>query len=463
MQNLSPTEQKKREQLFKLSHSNAMYLLTMNKQLTKKAVNDLAGKKMTLTALPTDLLEKIFNEEYKSLLKVKLRKWIQDNVDKIDLKWLCSNTSIHAIEILKEQSVKNPDKLDWKRLSGNPNAIEILTANEDRIDWDEFSSNRSPDTIELFKKNIKKLNFHKLSSNPAAIYILITNTYHVNESYTGIRAIPIGISKNQDINWMKVSKNPNAFELLITNKQDINWDYLCANPNPNAIKLIERELKVNPSNIFWKKLSTNVNASHILEEQFNKEKNLRGEDLEDSNLQKLIWKKISSNQGAIKLLQKKWDNEKELKITDMKLYKLLEEFDMIVNWKLLSANPNARKLLEAKYEEEKQLKQVSIETYNNFNFKEKLDWKELSGNPCAVRIIEEELLTNPDNPNIDWVALSAIPKAIHLLKKYQGKISWKSLSTNPSIFGIRGNDKAFSSKSSSSSSSFKYVLPKFYL
>jgi hypothetical protein len=463
MQHLSPTEQKKREQLFKSSHSNTMYLLTMNKQLTKKTVNDLAEKKMTLTALPTDLLEKIFKEEYKSLLKVELRKWIQDNVDKIDLKWLCSNTSIHAIEILKEQSVKNPDKLDWKRLSGNPNAIEILTANEDRIYWDEFSSNRSPDTIDLFKKNIKKLNFHKLSSNPAAIYILITNTHRIDANITGVRAAPIGISKNPDINWMKVSKNPNAFELLITNKQDINWDYLCANPNPNAIKLIEKELKVNPSNIYWRKLSTNINASHILEEQFNKEDKLRGEDLEDGNLQKLRWNRISSNQGAIKLLQKKWDNEKELKKIDMKLYKLLQEFDMIVNWKFLSANPKAKKLLKAKYEEEKQLKKFSIETYNEFNFKEKLDWKNLSGNPCAVSIIEEELLINHDNPDIDWVALSANPKAIHLLKKNQDKISWKSLSTNPSIFGIRGNDKAFSSKSSSSQSSYKYVPPKFYL
>lgn len=123
----------------------------MNKQLSKKTIDDLTAKKMTLTALPTDLLEKIFKEEYKNLLKVGLRKWIQEQPDKIDLKWLCSNTSIHAIEILNAESVKNPDKLDWKRLSANPNAIEILTANIDRIDWDEFSSNPSPDTYDLFK------------------------------------------------------------------------------------------------------------------------------------------------------------------------------------------------------------------------------------------------------------------------------------------------------------------------
>lgn len=459
MQYLSPTQQAKKEERFKSSHSNTVYLLTMNKQLSKKAIDDLTAKKMTLTALPTDLLEKIFNEEYKNLLKVRLRKWIQEQSVKIDLKWLCSNTSIHAIEILNAESVKNPDKLDWKRLSANPNAIEILTANIDRIDWDEFSSNPSPDTYDLFKKNVKKLNFGKLSQNPSAIYILTTNTYRIDESYTGVRAAPIGISKNPDINWMEVSSNPNAVELLITNKDDINWDYLCANPSSKAIKLIEKKLEVDPDYINYRILSGNPNAFNLLNKQFNKEKGLKGEDLEDQNYQKLDWKKISGNPGAIKLIQKRWYYEKQLKRTDIKFYNLLEEFDMIVNWKIVSGNLKAKKLLKAKYDEEKLLKKVSLDKYNALNFKEKLDWKKLSANPCAIGIIEEELLTNPENQEIDWNGLSANPKAIHLLKKYQDKIAWKPLSTNPSIFGISGNDKAHSSKSSS----YKYVSPKFYL
>lgn len=36
MQYLSPTHQAKKEERFKSSHSNAVYLLTMNKQLSKK-------------------------------------------------------------------------------------------------------------------------------------------------------------------------------------------------------------------------------------------------------------------------------------------------------------------------------------------------------------------------------------------------------------------------------------------
>ena len=36
---------------------------------------------------------------------------------------------------------KNPDKIDWGRLSRNPNAIDLLEKNQDKICWGELSSN----------------------------------------------------------------------------------------------------------------------------------------------------------------------------------------------------------------------------------------------------------------------------------------------------------------------------------
>jgi len=33
------------------------------------------------------------------------------------------------------------DKIDWHRLSCNPNAIHLLEQNQDKIDWSNFSMN----------------------------------------------------------------------------------------------------------------------------------------------------------------------------------------------------------------------------------------------------------------------------------------------------------------------------------
>jgi hypothetical protein len=60
-------------------------------------------------------------------------------------------------------------------------------------------------------------------------------------------------------------------------------------------------------------------------------------------------------------------------------------------------------------------------------------------NPCEIN-------------NIDWSELSANPKAIKILENNKEKIMWKDFSTNPSIFTFdRGNNKSSSSKKSSSS------------
>jgi hypothetical protein len=79
----------------------------------------------------------------------------------------------------------------------------------------------------------------------------------------------------------------------------------------------------------------------------------------------------------------------------------------------------------------------------------------LSANPKAIslikkKIIEEEKLGYDHekiNNNIDWSELSANPKAIKILENNKEKIMWKDFSTNPSIFALdRGNNKSSSSK-----------------
>ena len=60
----------------------------------------------------------------------------------------------------------------------------------------------------------------------------------------------------------------------------------------------------------------------------------------------------------------------------------------------------------------------------------KIDWIELSYNPNAISLLEQ----NQDK--IDWVELSGNPNAIHLLEQNMDKINWNTLSENPSIFKL---------------------------
>jgi uncharacterized protein YlzI (FlbEa/FlbD family) len=57
----------------------------------------------------------------------------------------------------------NETRLDWERLSRNPNAIELLRENTDKIDWRRLSLN--PNAIELLRENPDKIDWRLLSRN----------------------------------------------------------------------------------------------------------------------------------------------------------------------------------------------------------------------------------------------------------------------------------------------------------
>jgi hypothetical protein len=61
------------------------------------------------------------------------------------------------------------NKLIWLYLSLNPNAIDLLTANQDEIYWTHLSLN--PNAIDLLTANQDKIVWHMLSSNPNAYWI----------------------------------------------------------------------------------------------------------------------------------------------------------------------------------------------------------------------------------------------------------------------------------------------------
>jgi hypothetical protein len=151
-----------------------------NKMIDMKSLN-ASKMRGSLNSLPDDVYSVIV-EQYKTIFRIKyvLKDWVP--INKIDWKWLSKNPN--AIDLLKE----NPKKIDWKMLSLNPNAIELLKANPEKIDWGLLSQN--PNAIELLKANPEKINWNWLSANPNAIELL---------------------RENQDkIVWMYLSENPNA-------------------------------------------------------------------------------------------------------------------------------------------------------------------------------------------------------------------------------------------------------------
>ena len=63
-------------------------------------------------------------------------------------------------------------------------------------------------------------------------------------------------------------------------------------------------------------------------------------------------------------------------------------------------------------------------------YADKIDWCELSRNPNAITLLEQ----NPDK--ISWCELSLNPNAIPLLEQNPDKIDWYWLSENPNIMEI---------------------------
>ena len=59
---------------------------------------------------------------------------------------------------------------------------------------------------------------------------------------------------------------------------------------------------------------------------------------------------------------------------------------------------------------------------------DKVDWDELSINPNAIHIIENNL------DKVKWPWLSRNPNAMHIIEKNLDKVNWYWFSMNPNIF-----------------------------
>jgi hypothetical protein len=53
------------------------------------------------------------------------------------------------------------DKVDWRNLSWNPNAIHILEKNLDKVNWQTLSHNKNPNTLSLVEKKYSLLTMYE--------------------------------------------------------------------------------------------------------------------------------------------------------------------------------------------------------------------------------------------------------------------------------------------------------------
>ena len=98
---------------------------------------------------------------------------------------------------------QNQDKINWTKLSENPNAIHLLEQNLSKIKWGPLC--RNPNAIGLLKTNLKKIKWNDLSRNPNAICLLKENP--------------------EKIDWYYFATNPNAIHLLDLDDSIISRKY----------------------------------------------------------------------------------------------------------------------------------------------------------------------------------------------------------------------------------------------
>ncbi len=204
--------------------------------------------------------------------------------------------------------LKNREWISFYFLSYNESswAINILKKNQNDIHWDALCQNSYANDIlneyfDKYKSKYNKLNDYIDKCNINSLYVSantktipIVEYYlqmYLNECEIPLSSLPyifedeyndenylwknpsaIQIIENYyfkyewDIDWEKLSANPNAKDILEKNIDNLNWKGLSLNPASWAIKLLEQ----NQDNIDWWNLSENPSAIHILEENLDK-------------------------------------------------------------------------------------------------------------------------------------------------------------------------------------------------
>jgi hypothetical protein len=192
---------------------------------------------------------------------------------------------------------KHEDKIEWDKLSGNPNAVHLAEANLDKIEW--FNLCRNPNAIPLLEKNLDKIVWSILCSNPNGVGLIETHFEHLDPEEldrdwlsANPNAIPFLERNPQLIEWAWLSQNPNGVHLLDKNLGDICWHAF------SLMETIVPFLKIYPGfirRVNWELLSFNETAIDLLK----------------ANPEKIHWSYVSQNPKVLYLLELDYPKMKE--------------------------------------------------------------------------------------------------------------------------------------------------------
>jgi hypothetical protein len=173
--------------------------------------------------------------------------------------------------LLQAQSIEPLDTIYFNKLSSNPNAFHLLEKYPEKINWSRLSENPNFSAVnKLLEKYIENpdviIDWEPYFENPNIDIInTIIDAVALDDTLDSV------LVKNRliTINWDSLSLNPNAihiFEKFVENKYiDINW--YCLSKNPKALHI----LKKYPDKIDYEGLTANPSIFEIDTEQLKKD------------------------------------------------------------------------------------------------------------------------------------------------------------------------------------------------
>ena len=191
---------------------------------------------------------------------------------------LCMNPN--AIDYL----IQNPQLLEYRYLSYNPNAYNLLMEQQDKICETMFLLNTHKGVSDIVK-TYKSPHWKHICQNPALIDLIKANP--------------------DKIHWDSLSRNSAAVSILIENFDKISWSEFCLNTSPEAIKVIVE----HPDKIDALSLSINASAIKYLEEHpeiidyWGLSWNSAAIHLIEKRPDKINWMGLSANPAAIHILR----------------------------------------------------------------------------------------------------------------------------------------------------------------
>jgi hypothetical protein len=132
--------------------------------------------------------------------------------------WRRLSQNPNAIDIL----VKHPEKINWNSLCTNPGADYLLAKYPEKVNWEFLSENSGDYALDLLEKNLDKVDWCALSENPNPRAIALLKRYP------------------DKIDWCSLANNlaDEAVPFIFENLDNIWKGGLCENPNPNIVRLI---------------------------------------------------------------------------------------------------------------------------------------------------------------------------------------------------------------------------------